>query len=504
MKSPRRLHMNLVLLLMLVPTLFAAPKPSDESITYWVNSVLWDDPRVSSSGISVTTSEGIVTLTGTVRNLVQKQYAEREATKIAGVTGVVNRLIVKPPPRSDIDIRQAIRRRFIASSLLSAEQIGASVESGVVVLSGTVASYSEKEEASLLAGEATGVSGIDNDIMVVYKKQRPDKEIREDIRAKLDRDVYLAGLPVTVTVDRGSVLFTGTVGNAYERNRATDDAYEVPNVSNVVNDLKIAWWEISGTRTGAPTPSDSSLAASVNNELEADLRISEPWEVRVKAEGGHVTLQGTLPSLRQAILARQDAMEVVGVAWVTNRITVNGVWRNDLDLLEDALFSIHSDYALTGDDITAEVNGGTITIRGSVKTPFEKSQAYLDAAGVLGVQNVVNTIAVTGTEPIYSDQSLAAHVKERLAGNGETAPVAGRITVVVNNGAAIISGRVDTWAQYGEAARVASLTVGVRKVDNRITVKGANYQWEKFAAAPPDVLSEPRLVDPWLVLRYNH
>ena len=93
-------------------------------------------------------------------------------------------------------------------------------------------------------------------------------------------------------------------------------------------------------------------------------------------------------------------------------------------------------------------------------------------------------------------------IKDRLSGNWETWPVAGKITVAVRGGIATLVGQVDTWAQYSEAARIAFLTGGVRRVDNQLSVKGINYLWEKFRTAPPDVLNGPDYTDPWRIFRY--
>lgn len=480
----------------------AVKPPSDASITDWVNEALYEDSRVGPCDIAVNTVQGIVTLEGSVGNLVQKQYAELEAKKIKGVLGVVNKVAVKPVARPDIEIRQAIRRRFINSSDISSESLSVKVEKGAVVLSGIVSSFTEKQEAGLLAGEVQGVVSIDNNIMLAFGIKRPDAEVSADIKAKIGRDVFLAELPITVSVEKGVATIMGEVDNAYEKDRASEDAMLVSNVASIKNNLKVRWWEMTGVRSKAPVASDSALAQWVREELYVDLRIEKPWNVLVKAKAGHVDLTGTLPTLRQKLLARQDAADVIGVAWVSDRIVVKCPWRDDLGIGADARFALNSDYALANDEIDLIVNNGTATLKGSVNTSYERSQAEKDVSGVLGVVDVADNIIVNW-RPLYFDEPLSDRIKDRLAGNWATSPVAGKISVTVQNGSAALTGVVETWAQYGEAARVAFLTEGVRRVDNRLTVQGANYAWEKFRTVSPDVLGEPRYTDPWRVFHYN-
>jgi osmotically-inducible protein OsmY len=490
MKSRIAKTSGLIFLALLAFPVTAALPPADASITEWVNAALSEDSRVASAGIMVTTIEGIVTLTGNVENLDQKNYAELEAKKIRGVLGVLNKINVIWMARPDIDIRQAIRRRFINSSVVPSELLRVNVENGVVTISGTVTSNSEKEEASLLADEVRGVTAINNAIKVIYVSKRSDAEIGADVRAKIGRDVYLTGLPVSVSVDKGVVVLSGEVGNPYEKDRAWQDAIQVSNVSEVKNNLTVRWWEVTPVRTNSPAPSDSALAKWVYDELYADLRIIKPWDVRVKAKGGHVTLSGTLPTMRQKSLAQQDAAEVMGVALVSNLIAVKGPWREDLGIDADARFALSSDYALKSDDINLVVNNGEVTLRGNVNTQYERSQAEKDVSGVLGVQNVVNNIKIDW-EPRYLDRALIERIDDRLMQNWKTSSVAIKITVSVQNGTAVLTGQVDTWSQYDEAARVASLTNGVRRVDNRLTVLGANFELEKFSSVPPDALIAP-------------
>jgi osmotically-inducible protein OsmY len=482
----------LVLLALPVRPVLAAQRPSDETITYWIKTALFEDPRVESADVKVATTDGIATLSGTVRNLAEKRYADLEAKKINGVRGVLNNLQVTPAYRSDTDITQEIRRRIISSPVIQSQNLEVSAVNGDVTLRGSAASYSESQQADLLASEVRGVKSVNNEIAVAFATNRPDTEVQSDIKAKLARDVYLVGLPINATVNGGLVTLAGQVGNAFQKERAQADALWIDNVRDVKNDLKVVWWEDQGERQKAPYPSDQDLAKAVHDELHQDLRVWDPWTIDVDAKYGHVTLRGTVPTYHQKNVADEDAKEVVGVAWVSNMIQVSPALRSDAAIEDDVRFSINSDYVLAGDDISVHVKDGVVTLAGTVNTTYEKSQATQDAAAVLGVADVVNNVDATW-QPKYTDAALRERILNRLAANWETWPVAGQIAVVVDHGQVTLSGEVNTWPEYDEAGRVAFLTDGIWSVDNELTVAGVPYDWNTWHTA----LSGVHLYDPY-------
>ena len=102
---------------------FAADKVADHDITYWVKNALRHDARIGASEITVRSQEGIVTLSGKVKNLAAKRYASLEAKKINGVLSVINKIEVKPSYRRDMDITHDVRRRILNSAVIESQGI---------------------------------------------------------------------------------------------------------------------------------------------------------------------------------------------------------------------------------------------------------------------------------------------------------------------------------------------------------------------------------------------
>jgi osmotically-inducible protein OsmY len=468
------------LLGMTLVRLEAAQQPTDRQITSWVEEAIREQPFIHASKVGVTVRNGIVTLSGTVMTLAGKKYAVMETSKVRGVQGVIDEMIVYSPPRPPADIRQDILMRFLHSADLERApvQVDVSLE-GKVVLSGDVDSWAQRDEAELVAGEVRGVNVIVNRLNVTYKEKRSDRAIQEDVTANFERDVYLSDLNISVTVGDGVVTLAGTVASLYEKERAWERAIVVYDVRDVKNLLEVETEKNSFVRRHVPLPLDAELEQHIRAELMQDLRVVDPDQLSVAVINGNVTLGGTVSSYYQKQLAGRDVRNVVGVGWVDNLLTVKAPWRDDFFLRNDIQFDMDADPYLNNEDIRTHVKQGVVTLTGHVNTFYQKLHAGEVASRVLGVKEVVNVLTVR--QPLtFSDAALKERISKRLVADAVTGPVANRITVDVENGKAILIGDLSSWAQYREAARVALLTDGVNGLDNRLSVAGTKRYWEQW------------------------
>ena len=111
---------------------------------------------------------GLVTLSGVAAWQFQRDEAELACAAVPGVMGVDVAISLRPAP-SDGDIEQAISAAFGRSARLDRFEISAdSPFPGLVVLSGTVGSWAEHDDAVAVAWSAPGITDIDDRIAVVY------------------------------------------------------------------------------------------------------------------------------------------------------------------------------------------------------------------------------------------------------------------------------------------------------------------------------------------------
>jgi osmotically-inducible protein OsmY len=143
---------------------------------------------------------------------------------------------------------------------------------------------------------------------------------------------------------------------------------------------------------------DTPLADAVLASLDLDPRIPDSLEIAVDANGGAVTLRGTVESFRQRRAASDDAYKVEGVYDVDNelKVSLTGADRRDDDEIRGiALQSLIWDVEVPADAVDAKVDEGWVTLTGNVSYQFESNAAYEDVAGLYGVFGVTNEIRVT-------------------------------------------------------------------------------------------------------------
>jgi len=117
-------------------------------------------------GIGVTVRDGYVSLTGAVEWMHQRVAAERAVKYLRGVRGVQNHISLKPSV-SPTDVQKRITEALHRHADLDARGIHVEAEGPKVILSGTVRSWMEKDEAFRAAWRAPGVIAVDNRITVV-------------------------------------------------------------------------------------------------------------------------------------------------------------------------------------------------------------------------------------------------------------------------------------------------------------------------------------------------
>lgn len=117
-------------------------------------------------GIGVTVRDGHVALSGAVEWMHQKQAAERAVKYLRGVRGVSNYITITPSA-SPADVQQSITDALRRHADLDARRIHVEADGSKVILTGTVSSWMEKDEAFRAAWRAPGVLTVDNRINVV-------------------------------------------------------------------------------------------------------------------------------------------------------------------------------------------------------------------------------------------------------------------------------------------------------------------------------------------------
>jgi osmotically-inducible protein OsmY len=217
--------------------------------------------------------------------------------------------------RTDLEVRCDVSDALASDIRVDAQHLDVQVAAGIVHLRGSVPSYYEKRIATEITNRIKGVADVVNELRVSPLAPRADQEILADVRAALRRDVWVDEGKIDVNVTVGAVRLGGTVESYTEKSYAETDAWSVPGVTEVLNEVNIRPAEIRR---------DDEVAAQVRGDLQRNIRI-DPAQIQVDVSGGVVTLRGTVLTVEQKWLADEVAWWTAGVRDVVNDLRVGSV-----------------------------------------------------------------------------------------------------------------------------------------------------------------------------------
>lgn len=142
-------------------------KRSDQEIAKAVRHALEWDVLVPDQRIHSTVSNGRVVLEGDVDHWGDRLAVEVAIERLAGVRGVDNRIVIKPKKRVDSEkIRSSIEAALDRQAHREAERIGVNVDNGVVTLTGTVRSWTEKNAVHNVVSFAPCVRRVNDQLVI--------------------------------------------------------------------------------------------------------------------------------------------------------------------------------------------------------------------------------------------------------------------------------------------------------------------------------------------------
>jgi osmotically-inducible protein OsmY len=446
------------------------PMPlEDEEITDAVGLELLLDEGVSSHLIDVKTEEGIVTLSGTVDNVLAKERATRIAEMIRGVRSVVNTIEVDPVERKDSDIRKDIERALLLDPAADSYEVGVEVDDGTVTLTGTVDSWAEKRLSAHVAKGVKGVKEVQNDISIEYETDRTDAEIKNEVERQLEVNPMIDDGLIEVKVEDRKVMLSGTVGSAMEKTRAFNTSWVAGVIEVEDSGLDVEFWaEDEHKRKMMVIKSDEEVEEAVEDAFFYDPRVFS-FKIDVDADNGLVTLSGQVDNLQAKNAAAQDARNTIGVWNVENDIKVRPVNPpTDEDIeryVEDALLW---NPVVERFDLTVVVRNKKVHLYGRVDNAYEKSKAEDVASRINGVAAVDNNIEVEGVWTWKSDRQIKEEIEQQLSWSIYVTEE--KIDVFVENGIATLEGEVNSIVELDSAIKDA-FDGGARRVINRLAIK---------------------------------
>lgn len=211
-----------------------------------------------------------------------------------------------------------------------------------------------------------------------------DKELQHAVEQRLLWEPSVHAEHIGVSVNNGIVQLDGHVSGYHEKWAAERATMRVANVKAVASELKVEL-PSSDTRT------DADIARAALNHLEWNVLI--PNTVKVQVTNGWLTLKGVVEWQYQKEEAERAVRSLMGVKAVLNEITLApsvtavGV-KNKIEEAFKRSAEVDAGH------IKVEATGGTVTLRGNVRSWVEREEAERVAWAAPGVTNVKDLITV--------------------------------------------------------------------------------------------------------------
>lgn len=454
------------------------------------------DPAVPFNTIDVNTIQGIVTLSGTVTNILAKKRATRITETVPGVRSVINTIEVDPLiDKSSSSLQEDVKKALIYDAATNGYEIAVTAnEEGRIILTGTVDSWAERELVETVSGSVSSVTAVTNNINIAPKSEHADSEIKNEIGKRLHWDTLVDDAFINVNVADAKVYLSGAVNSAAEKHRAGMNAW-ISGVKSVDDsNLEVEKWARDDNlyKKKYSQYRDEEVREAVKDALIYDPRV-DASNLDASVTNGIVTLGGIVDNIQAKNAAIQDARHTVGVVSVNSLIKIRPLAEfSDYEIMEQVREALLRNPYIESYKIDFRVKNKIVYLDGIVDTYFEKNVVENVIFSSSWVSDVRNNITVTYPDvttydpyiydwSIYdtaryngaasagiSDAELKLDIKNQLFWRPYID--SDDVNVSVEGGIATLTGQVDSLREY-EVAEENAFKGGAVGVINKINIQ---------------------------------
>jgi osmotically-inducible protein OsmY len=213
-----------------------------------------------------------------------------------------------------------------------------------------------------------------------------DLQLQQNIIAELRWEPSVDAAAIGVRVEDGVVTLDGKVAT-YPQKLAAEHAVErVAGVAAIADELTV-------TLPGDYKRDDAEIARAAANALAANIEV--PDGVKVVVRQGWLTLEGKVSWYFESAAAARAVRFLAGVRGVTNLIEVVQPATPDPSVVKAAIeAALTRNVQLDAKKIEVAAGGGTVTLKGAVRSWAERDDAERAAWNAPGVWFVKDELAV--------------------------------------------------------------------------------------------------------------
>jgi hyperosmotically inducible protein len=213
-----------------------------------------------------------------------------------------------------------IQSKVVQSTTTKKEfrNVQASVEDGIVTLTGNVDLYQQKLDATKKVRKLANVQGVRNLIMVTGSVSDAQ------LTAALNRKLYYDRLAqdnvfnyVTASAEKGVITLSGETRNEFDRDSALSLVDNTEGVKDVIDNIKVAPVSIFDDQIRI-----SALRAIYRDPVLSRYAIDPAKPIRIIVDSGHLSLFGNVASTMDKQVAGIRASLIFGAFTVQNNLQV--------------------------------------------------------------------------------------------------------------------------------------------------------------------------------------
>jgi len=219
--------------------------------------------------------------------------------------------------RYDSQVQNAVTHKLASKSQY--ENVTASVEDGIVTLTGTVDLYQRKLDAAKLAKKIPNAQGVRN-LITVAGRNVPDAQLEQKLATKLTyvRSGYDSTFDYfALGVKDGVVTVAGQDRTGVGKDEALAEIANMPGVKDVIDQVTIA--PVSNFDDGLRL---RAARAIYRDPVLSKYAIDPARPIRIIIANGHVTLYGVVNNAMDKQVAGIRAGQIFGAFTVDNRLEV--------------------------------------------------------------------------------------------------------------------------------------------------------------------------------------
>jgi osmotically-inducible protein OsmY len=217
------------------------PMISDKILRDAVMTELERDPEVVAKHVSVTATDGAITLGGHVMTIHEKHVAVRAAERISAVRAVADDIEVRPPAlheRADDEIAEEVAHLRGWGAQIP-DSVAVQVRDGRVILHGEVESASQRDAAESAVRRLTGVRVVGNLIKLKAQNEPTAADVERRVQEAIARTADLYARSIRVTLNNSTVHLQGHVPSLAALQTALHAAETTPGVTAVESEIVV-------------------------------------------------------------------------------------------------------------------------------------------------------------------------------------------------------------------------------------------------------------------------